>query len=442
MEDLKRAKGGTFAAIAYHMSDGFDAGMGRVRYAYYGRPEYQNGIPLSIINGSFHRFGGMLPGGSLFGEFLELYNEAAGIPTGVDITLSMDGSNRVRAEVSNPSASPIQGTLHIVLVERHRPYAWRNLETVDFVCRSMLPTPHGQQMTIGPGQRSSSVQSFYVQPDWNYCSIVAFFQTEDHAVAQTAVMEILDSVPIIELQGAPEAGDLWLKGSTHSFSWSSSRPLSSVVVEYSSDGGLSWNAINPASAGGNTYNWTVPAIDSSQCFLAARDPYGGARSISGIFAIGSEGGQGPDPGLRLLEGPQTGDLWLKDSRHSISWSSILPLSSVMMEYSCDGGKAWTTIKQVSGEGNTYRWTMPEINAIRCFLAVRDPASGTRAVSGLFAIGLRGDFNADGRVDGLDRSILVDYVTENRAALIPGTDLNGDGKVDLFDLISFDADFGE
>jgi len=441
MEDLKRDKGGTFAAIAYHMSDGFDAGMGRVRYDYYGRPEYQNGIPLSIINGTYHRFDAPLSG-SLYPEFLAFYNQAASRPPGVDIALSLIGSGQVRAEIFNPSASSIRGTLHIVLVERHRPYPWRDLETVDFVCRSMLPGPGGQQMTIGPGQRAFSVQSYSVNSDWSYCSIVAFFQTEDQAVAQTALMEIESTVPQIRLQEAPEPGSLWVKGSTHTISWSLTRPLSAVAIEYSADGGKTWTAIDPAYKGGNTYRWTVPEIDSSQCLLAVRDSYGPARAASGIFAIGSEGGPGPDPGLRLQGGPQTGELWLKGSAHSISWSSILPLSSVVMEYSADGGANWITIQPVHVKGNSYLWTVPEINAVRCLLAVRDPAGGTRSVSGLFAIGLRGDFNADGRVDGLDRSILVDYVIENRAALIPGTDLNGDGKVDLFDLISFDADFGE
>jgi hypothetical protein len=81
--------------------------------------------------------------------------------------------------------------------------------------------------------------------------------------------------------------------------------------------------------------------------------------------------------------------------------------------------------------------VPDVNATRCLLSARDPYGGARAISGLFAIGIKGDFNADGKVDAADRSLLLDYLIENRAALLPGADLNADGMVDLFDLLYFD-----
>jgi hypothetical protein len=91
-------------------------------------------------------------------------------------------------------------------------------------------------------------------------------------------------------------------------------------------------------------------------------------------------------------------------------------------------------------GKSYRWTVPDVSATRCLLAVRDPYGGARTISGLFAIGIKGDFNADGTVNAADRSILVDHLTENKTALLPGADLNGDGMVDLFDLLYFDSTF--
>jgi hypothetical protein len=207
----------------------------------------------------------------------------------------------------------------------------------------MLPGPNGQQLTLAPSQHFVSVQQYSLKDDWNYCSIVAFFQADDKRIAQGELLDIESSVPTLEIKDGPEAGALWLKESTHTLSWSSSRSLPSVVLEYSADGGSTWSAIQTAPAGGNS---------------------------------------------------------------------------------------------------TYAWKVPAINAARCLVSVRDPFGGARATSSLFAIGLKGDLNADGVANAADRTLLVDLLLENKAAFLPGADLNGDRMVDLFDLLFFDSEFGK
>jgi hypothetical protein len=339
MEALKTAKGSTFAAIAYHISDTFvdEVDAANTRYQYY-RPG-SVAVPLSIIDGGTQFLGG-IPGGNLYSNFLSPYNAAAALIPPVDISLSMEGPDRVLVKVTNTSSSVVHGTLHVALVERFRPFPWRDLSTVDFVCRTMWGGPNGQQINLSPSQNYESVDQFSFQADWNYLSIVAFLQTDDKKIVQGALLDVEDSIPALQLQGVPETGNLWLKGSTHTFSWSSNRPLNSVVIEYSRDGGSTWNEIQPQNMGGKSYRWTVPDVSATRCLLAVRDPYGGARTISGLFAIG----------------------------------------------------------------------------------------------------IKGDFNADGTVNAADRSILVDHLTENKTALLPGADLNGDGMVDLFDLLYFDSTF--
>jgi hypothetical protein len=340
MEDLKTAKQEDFAVIGYHpQSDGYNDPLDSfsARYQYY-RSGSQS-IPLSIIGGTWQMLGG-IAGGNLYDRFLAPFEQSAALAPPVDIELSLENSGQVRVRVVNTSSSAVQGTLQIALVERHRPVDWRDMHVLDFICHATLPGPDGQPVTLNPSQSFVTNQTFSLNADWNYCSIVAFLQTEDKRIVQGAVIDIEDTFPKIQMQGGPETGNLWLKGSTHSFSWSSSRSLSSVVMQYSSDGGSTWEAIQTTQTGANAYSWTLP----------------------------------------------------------------------------------------------------EVNSTRCLLAVRDPFSGVQAVSGLFAIGIKGDFNGDGAVNAADRSILVEHLTENRAALIPGTDLNDDGVVDLFDLIYFDANF--
>jgi hypothetical protein len=338
MEDLKADKGDTFTVIAYHIRDGFvdSANSGDARFQYYHRPEYY-GIPLSIINGTYHRFDAPTEG-SLYSEFLDFYNQAAAVSPGVDISISLQSQREVRVEVTDISGSAMQGTLHIALVERHRPFDWRDMKVVDFVCRAMLPSPSGQPATIVPLQTFTSTQRFTLEPDWDYCSIVAFFQTADQAIQQAAVFDIPETFPQFQVDGMPHTGDLLVKGSPKVITLSSTRAV----------------------------------------------PYG-------------------------------------------------------FEFSSDGGATWTEIALQRLSGNNYNWTVPPISASRCFMRFRETFGGTMITSGLFAVGIRGDLNQDGKVDGVDRAVLIDYVLENRAALLPGADLNGDGVVDLFDLIYFDTE---
>ncbi|MBZ5497493.1 MAG: dockerin type I repeat-containing protein [Acidobacteriia bacterium] len=320
--------------IAYH-EDSFDSGGAfTTRSQYYGAGA---GTPRVLFDGTIERRGG-LPSGSMYSQYVYPYDQAAAVSPTVDFSLSLESANQVRVEIANTSSQRLSGVLHVALVERHRFYRWMDMDIVDFVCRAMLPNAAGQTMTLDPGANAASTQQFSVQPDWNYCSIVVFFQATDKRILQGAMLPLESTIPTIKMSGGPATGAMWLRNSAHSIAWSSDRPLGAVQVEYSDNGGQSWKAIQTASSGTGQYSWTVPQINSSQCLLAVSDPYG----------------------------------------------------------------------------------------------------GTRAVSGLFAIGYKGDFNADGVINEVDRRLLTEYLLENKAFLLPGADLNEDGVVDILDLVYFET----
>ncbi len=270
----------------------------------------------------------------MYDQYVYPFSQIASLPPSVDIALHLESPNRVRVDVSNTSPQQMTGTLHVALVERHRVYAWMDMNVVDFVCRAMLPGPGGQAMKLDPGAKASSAQQFSVQNDWNYCSIVAFFQASDKRIVQGAMMPLDSTIPVIQITEGPKSGVMWLKNTGHTVAWSSDRPLGAVEIEYSDNGGERWQPIQTSSSGTGQCAWTTPQISSSRCLLAVRDPYGGSR----------------------------------------------------------------------------------------------------AVSGLFAIGIKGDLNADGVVNEADRSLLIAHLLENNAASLPGADMNEDGVIDILDLI--------
>ena len=63
---------------------------------------------------------------------------------------------------------------------------------------------------------------------------------------------------------SPNGGEIWTSGSLHAISWTSSK-VSRIGLEYSPDGGSTWNSIvSGISASTRIYNWTVTGAVSEQ----------------------------------------------------------------------------------------------------------------------------------------------------------------------------------
>jgi hypothetical protein len=285
MEQIKLEKGEAFAVIAYHYSDEFDLANGvlEARYQYY-RPGGM-AFPFAVMDGAYQALGGTQPGGTMYPNYLLLYNQRIALSPPVDISLSLEAANQVRVQVTNISSSQKSGNLHIALVERYRPNDWKDMHVVDFVLRNMLTGSNGQRMTLGPSASSSSVQQFSVQAGWNYCSIIAFFQTDDKQIQQGAMLALEDTIPAIQVLD-PVTGAALQPGSTQAISWSINRPLPYVSIKYSTDAGQNWTTIQSALSGATSFNWTVPYVTSAQCLISIQDPFGEAQAVSGLFAIG------------------------------------------------------------------------------------------------------------------------------------------------------------
>jgi hypothetical protein len=304
--------------IAYH-DDVLDAGnVYDTRFQYYGV-----GVPTPrvIFDGAIERVGGMQYG-SMYSQYIAPYEQAVAAPLSAEVSLSLAAADEVRIDISNLSAKPLSGKLHVVLVERHRPYPWMDMEVVDFVCRAMLPAAEGKDLTIDPGTSISSAQKFSVQPDWNYCWIVAFFQAPDKRILQGALIPLESTIPIIQIPGGPQKGALWLQNSTHSIAWSSNRPLGSIEVTFSKDGGANWIPIRTATSGNGQFDWTVPQITSSKCLIAVSDPYGGARTVSDLFAIGIKGDFNLDGGVDSSDRKRLIDFLLENRTGSLPGADL------------------------------------------------------------------------------------------------------------------------
>jgi len=74
----------------------------------------------------------------------------------------------------------------------------------------------------------------------------------------------------------PNGGEELVAGSTQTISWADYRAEGNCpgeyILEYSTDNGESWMAIDSNSVGNScTYEWVVPAVDSNQCLVRVSD---------------------------------------------------------------------------------------------------------------------------------------------------------------------------
>ncbi len=69
---------------------------------------------------------------------------------------------------------------------------------------------------------------------------------------------------------APNGGEVWIAGTNHAISYSTSGPVVNVRLEYSTNNGTTWTTIVSSTTGG-TYNWTVPNVNTSQALIRATD---------------------------------------------------------------------------------------------------------------------------------------------------------------------------
>jgi hypothetical protein len=89
---------------------------------------------------------------------------------------------------------------------------------------------------------------------------------------------------------SPKANDIVQAGASYEIQWKTENPNPEsgvmVTIEFSKNGGKSWEEVEDNVPKAGKYLWKVPKIDSAQCkirvFYQARPEY---RGTSGLFAV-------------------------------------------------------------------------------------------------------------------------------------------------------------
>ncbi len=155
-------------------------------------------------------------------------------------------------------------------------------------------------------------------------------------VNDTSLARYRMSVPVV--LDAPKGGERIGAGSTFTIRWTKSAGVGNCKVEYSADGGTTYEVL-AASVAANTFAWTVPTTATETARIrvtAISSP--SVPATSGLFAIGQR--------RFALEIPVAGGKICKNQPNQYRWSADF-VQSIKIQYSTDNGTNWRTATQQS-----------------------------------------------------------------------------------------------
>ncbi|MCP4213504.1 MAG: hypothetical protein GY765_02555, partial [bacterium] len=244
--------------------------------------------------------------------------------------------------------------------------------------------------------RQLSGQNFKVQHE----SIVWFGLGDATQVAELKItwpsgnVQVFNNLPVNRLQVihespnpgpseaslmlmSPNGGENMDVGRTLNITWLGSQNIATVHLQYSTDNGTNWSTIAASVPNTGTYNWTLPALHSSQCLIKISDTAGKAEDLSNnVFSIISST-------LTLLT-PQASTAIYVGTTEDITWSSTGTMGDVKIEYSTDNGVSYKSISTGTANTGTFSWLIPNDISETCVMRL---SSGTvqDTTDGIFVI---------------------------------------------------------
>ena len=128
---------------------------------------------------------------------------------------------------------------------------------------------NGDWVTIAEGiPASSNSYTWFPEEATTWCKV---------RITETAFPDVFDETAnyfiVFRLDlTSPQGGEVLLNLEQYDITWES-EIISNIKIEFSSDNGQNWNTVTGnAPAGNMVYNWTVPFINSDDCFLRLTTP--------------------------------------------------------------------------------------------------------------------------------------------------------------------------
>ena len=178
------------------------------------------------------------------------------------------------------------------------------------------------------------------------------------SVTSTSPADFTIKPPSITLV-LPNGGEMWAVGTTQEVRWYSDGSdfgavRDNITLQYSSNGGSSWNNIATGVANNDLYYWMIPDSLSTNCLIKIFDATRPATTdvSDAAFEISL-------PKV-ILTSPNGGELWPVGMQYPITWQSVGAVSNdLKLEYSTDNFSTVHTIAGSVPNTGEFLWTVPD-----------------------------------------------------------------------------------
>jgi len=165
---------------------------------------------------------------------------------------------------------------------------------------------------------------------------------------------------------SPNGSEVWGFGSLKQITWSYYN-VSNVKLEYRTSPSGGWTEITPGvPASGNSFNWTVPSVATSNCQVRITD--------TAFTQIGDESDAvfTISPGITVLT-PNGGEFALIEDFCIITWSNIDDITHLLIDYSINAGSSWVQITgtEIAASTGMYFWEVPNIPTSQALIRIRN-----------------------------------------------------------------------
>jgi hypothetical protein len=163
---------------------------------------------------------------------------------------------------------------------------------------------------------------------------------------------------------SPNGGENWDEGTTRTITWTYTGTIANVDIDYSTNGGTSWNSIVSSTPNTGSYNWAIPAVESANCLVRVSDTETTASDSSdAVFNMWKQ------PSITVTA-PNGGETWKRFTTQTITWTNTGNIQDVKIQYSQNAGGYWEDIVSSTPNNGSYQWYIPSVNQDKTQCLVR------------------------------------------------------------------------
>jgi RHS repeat-associated protein len=179
-----------------------------------------------------------------------------------------------------------------------------------------------------------------------------------------------DPQPTVTLT-APNGAEEWQAGSSQDITWTSSGSISVVNLQYSTNNGGTWKAIENNSANDGLFSWTLPETPSTRCLVrivgqvVGNQDFQPVDSSDATFTILSSATE-----TITITSPNGREQLTVGDLHPISWTSTGTISDVSIMYSLNNGISWSPISDATPNDGSFDWPVPDKPSNQCLIKIQ------------------------------------------------------------------------